>query len=550
MLVEVFKALLLTSVIGTVLVAVLMLLRPVTKKFFSAGWHYYMWLAVLLVMVLPVKFDLPEEIQFFKEHEAVAEDWSNAYANEHVYTIIWQYIEDEVPVNEESVGYSVSGIIAFAEWVKSKADMISFTWLIVAVVLFAVKVAGYILFKYKLIRNSDEFLCPEINAFTKRNIIVKKSPLINSPIMIGVLRPMLVLPCMELTKDQLRNILSHEMTHFKRHDIAVKWFITLAKCVHWFNPMVYIIVKQISLWCEISCDIAAVERMDNEGKRSYIDTILAFISTGRSKNIPLTTGMLSSKEMLKRRFLMIKNKSIISKKAKIVSGILATALLVGTLGVSGVLANDVLDGETTEVAEYSYTEAEIIKESIAATTDADVVYEAGNAEEVQVGSVMNNEAGEYSGEFSYTYTNGTMTVDTAADDKVETKETEIIWPCASSGNITATFATRVNPVTGEIFTHNGIDVAVKTGTEIVAAIGGKVTLAGWDGSYGYNVVISDGDTEIRYAHLSEILVEKGDNVAAGQLVAKSGNTGNSTGPHLHFELKIDGQNVDPSLYVK
>ena len=65
MLVEVFKALLLTSVIGTVLVAVLMLLRPVTKKFFSAGWHYYMWLAVLLVMVLPVKFDLPEEIQFF-----------------------------------------------------------------------------------------------------------------------------------------------------------------------------------------------------------------------------------------------------------------------------------------------------------------------------------------------------------------------------------------------------------------------------------------------------------------------------------------------------
>lgn len=247
---------------------------------------------------------------------------------------------------------------------------------------------------------------------------------------------------------------------------------------------------------------------------------------------------------------MIKNKSIISKKAKIVSGILATALLVGTLGVSGVLANDVLDGETTEVAEDSYTEAEIIKESIAATTDADVVYEAGNAEEVQVGSVMNNEAGEYSGEFSYTYTNGTMTVDTAADDKVETKETEIIWPCASSGNITATFATRVNPVTGEIFTHNGIDVAVKTGTEIVAAIGGKVTLAGWDGSYGYNVVISDGDTEIRYAHLSEILVEKGDNVAAGQLVAKSGNTGNSTGPHLHFELKIDGQNVDPSLYVK
>lgn len=551
MLTEIFKALLLTSVIGTALAAVLMLFRPIVKKYFSAGWYYYMWLAVLLFMVLPVKFGLPEEVKLFGQYEVAADNRGNMYTDKDVYKIIWQYTENEAPVSEAEPGSLVSTAAALAE---SKLHIISRAWFIVMVVLLVAKVAGYIQFRCKLTKNSVKFLCPEIRAFTKRNIIVKKSSLIHSPIMMGVLRPMLVLPNVELTAEQLGNVLAHEMTHFKRHDILCKWFAALVKCVHWYNPMVYFVAKQANLWCEISCDLAVVERMDKEEKRCYIYTILALISTGKSKNIPLTTGMLGSKETLKRRFLMIKDKGVISKKIKLASGVLAAVILIGTLGVSGVMANDILDGETTKMAEGSYVKAEAevetktTQETVPAALEADVVYEFENAEEVQVGIVMSNEAGEESGEVSYIYTDGTVTSDTAAVD--DTDDIEIIWPCPSSEIITATFATRVHPLTGKMYTHSGIDVAVNTGAEIVAAISGKVTLAGWDRDYGYSVVISDGDTEIRYAHLSEILVEKGENVTTGQLVAKSGNTGNSTGPHLHFELKVAGQNVDPSLYAK
>lgn len=248
---------------------------------------------------------------------------------------------------------------------------------------------------------------------------------------------------------------------------------------------------------------------------------------------------------------MIKNKSGISKRFKLVSGVVAAALMVGTIGVSGVMANDILDAETTEAAKGSYVEAEGKNETVSKTTAADVVYKTDNAEDVQVELSVNGEIKDYSGEVNYTYTNGTMTTDTASD-KTEVKEAEpeVIWPCPSSDKITAAFVTRVHPVTGETSSHNGIDIGVKTGTEVMAAISGKVTLAGWDGSNGYSVVISNGDAQVMYAHLSEILVEKGDTVTAGQLVAKSGNTGMSTGPHLHFELRIDGENVDPSLYVK
>lgn len=97
--------------------------------------------------------------------------------------------------------------------------------------------------------------------------------------------------------------------------------------------------------------------------------------------------------------------------------------------------------------------------------------------------------------------------------------------------------------------HSGIDLAVPVGTKVAAAKGGQVSFAGWGNGYGYRVVIDHDDgTQTTYNHLSDIGVKVGDKVRAGSTVALSGNTGNSTGPHLHFEVKADGRYVDPSLY--
>lgn len=100
-------------------------------------------------------------------------------------------------------------------------------------------------------------------------------------------------------------------------------------------------------------------------------------------------------------------------------------------------------------------------------------------------------------------------------------------------------------------THKGIDFAHPTGTNIYASASGTVTFSGWNsGGYGYLVIISHGNgVQTYYAHNSKLLCSVGQNVSQGQLIAKSGNTGRSTGPHLHFEIRINGVAYNPALYL-
>lgn len=118
----------------------------------------------------------------------------------------------------------------------------------------------------------------------------------------------------------------------------------------------------------------------------------------------------------------------------------------------------------------------------------------------------------------------------------------MVWPL--SGLITSRYGYRQLRVSGSNF-HTGLDIDGDTGDPIVAAVGGTVTFSGWRGGYGYLVVVTQDNVDYYYAHASELLVQEGDTVVAGQLIARVGNTGNSTGSHLHFEVRVDGQPVDP-----
>jgi len=124
-----------------------------------------------------------------------------------------------------------------------------------------------------------------------------------------------------------------------------------------------------------------------------------------------------------------------------------------------------------------------------------------------------------------------------------------IWPSNDSNYITSFFGTRVHPITGEVHHHTGIDIGAAYGTEVLAAADGTVTLAGWNGEYGYCVIIDHGDgNKTLYAHMSLLDVSAGQTVTQGQTVGFVGSTGTSTGPHLHFETFVNGSRVDPLLY--
>ena len=95
-----------------------------------------------------------------------------------------------------------------------------------------------------------------------------------------------------------------------------------------------------------------------------------------------------------------------------------------------------------------------------------------------------------------------------------------------------------------------MDIAIPTGTDVLAADRGRVMISGWNGGYGYFIVIDHGNgLATAYAHNSRLLVKEGDLVTQGQVIAKSGSTGLSTGPHLHFEVRKDGVPVDPAGYL-
>lgn len=123
-----------------------------------------------------------------------------------------------------------------------------------------------------------------------------------------------------------------------------------------------------------------------------------------------------------------------------------------------------------------------------------------------------------------------------------------IWPI--SGFITSHFGNRPSPFTGRIEYHKGLDISAAIGTPIQASGNGKVTLAGKDGAYGNCVVLQHGSgLTTRYAHMSTVDVSVGQNVRRGQIIGYVGSTGRSSGPHLHYEVKVNGMNVDPLRYI-
>ncbi len=118
------------------------------------------------------------------------------------------------------------------------------------------------------------------------------------------------------------------------------------------------------------------------------------------------------------------------------------------------------------------------------------------------------------------------------------------------GAIRSGFGPRVHPIYGNVRMHNGVDMAGGSGSTIVACRGGTVVLAGSNGGYGNTVVIDHGGgMATLYAHQSSLAVRIGDQVGAGQVIGYVGSTGASTGPHLHFEVRISGNPVDPAAYL-
>ena len=340
---ELFKAILITSLAGSALAVVIRLLRPITKKLFGYSWHYYIWLCVLFVMLMPVRFNVnttsapniaTQTVQ--TQQEAVSEQPETT-----------ENIVQTAPIQKPQLLQKAT--VIWDRIIYNRMNILAYVWLIGAIALMLLNVVRYVRLNIKIRKNGEVISCPETRAYTDRKINVRVWENVASPFMTGVFRPTLILPKTELSEEQLHNILRHEMTHFKRHDILYKWFAEFVKCVHWFNPMAWYVSKQIAAECEISCDMAVTKNMTGSEEMSYVSTILSLLPTGKSKQLPLTTQMASSKKFLKRRFVMIKNKKTTSRFMSVLSAVIAVVMLSTTVFASGLLSDLTTDDYTIEI---------------------------------------------------------------------------------------------------------------------------------------------------------------------------------------------------------
>lgn len=507
-------------VLAVMLMRILLMRAP---KVFS----YLLWLIVLIRLICPVlpeaKFGLIpdagqtygnyEEIQYGSMPERVQtketepdvfsdkEPGINAAAGTDRAAVIPDNTERAMPFRVEIQDTHLMGMAVI--------------WACVAFALISYTVISYMIFMHRI---ADK----EVAA----------------PFVAGLLHPVIYLPKgLEGIQEQL--VRAHEEVHIERLDYLIKPAAFLVCCIHWFNPLVWVSFFLMEKDMESSCDEAVIRKIGYDRRKDYANTLLGLSESRRWKaGYPIAFGENHVKSRIKGVMKMKKAGSRI-----MAAGVLLVLLAAVLLLVKQPAENEVVLPEEKIAVQTFPEDFSMIPEHEA---DFYLYQPNEDSQELQSFSAGNQET-------DMNYNPG------RERDQYEVlllPQTEdafnalgILFSLPVEGaRISDTFGSRVNPVTQEIRFHLGIDFAAEEGTPITAAADGTVVKAGNDTVCGnYVVLLHENGDATYYSHCSDIMAEEGEWVARGEQIAAVGNTGNSTGPHLHFAVSRNGIYIEPEF---
>lgn len=469
---------------GSVLIGVLLVIRPLLRRRLRHSGQYYLWLVPLVRLLLPVfpAIGLPESVG-----QALPEAISDG--------VLWPRAPDMALAgpNRQAAGLDLLSLLP---------ELLVILWGTVAIVLALRAVWRYVRCLRALERESRpagecaqavyEDACRMLGVTRLPRLLV--CPGLRSPMQAGLIRPMVLLPDENSGEDVLRAALLHELTHYRRLDLCYKWLAEAAVCVHWFNPLVYILRRELSRECELSCDESVLGRLDESGRRVYGASLLALARpvSGPTKN-NMTLAMSRDGEQLKERLYAIMK---FESKGKLT--VAAAVSVAAALCLCGVMAGAYAADLTGQAEESKQPEMLVISEPL----------------------VTGEQTGAAGEELTSPLDGDTLTV-------------------------TMPFGTRIHPITGETTSHDGLDIQAESGASVYAPRSGKVLESTFNQEYGNYVVIGWDGGEVLFAHMSACAVAEGDQVTQGQNVGYVGQTGMATGPHLHVEIRLDGELADP-----
>ncbi len=361
---EFIKILLSLSVSGALLLLLILGLKPLYKNKFSKRWQYYIWIVVALRFLLPFTPDTTIVGSLFEKFDTAA------ITNEIP-------TSPNVPVPADTGNSKAEPIQTNREITTAamrepfnKYVCLFFIWSALALVLFVRKVTVYQGFiQYIKAGNKEVSDIKILNLLSdceeklniKTRVELSCNPLIASPMLIGFFRPRIILPVGEWEDKELSYIFVHELIHYKQRDMFYKWLIQIVVCVHWFNPFVYLLEKEVNKSCELSCDEKVIAVLDDKGKREYGDTLISFLKSNNLYKSSLASVTLTEgAEQLKERLGAIMK---FRKKSKVITAITAifTVIVCVCFFVTGAyaapsVANDMKTWKDSEILNEILTE--------------------------------------------------------------------------------------------------------------------------------------------------------------------------------------------------
>ena len=287
----------------SVLALVLMALTPLLAKRYAAKWIYYAWLVVAAGLVIPFRFHFQTV-------------WIRADA---VPSPLWQALPGNVGSAAAAAQMvTVSEGPPAVPWVQ----IIGAVWLAGAAAFLLYHGLRHARFLRMVKRWGEQAGSPRIPAVLEniksdmgiaRPIGFRICPFVSSPMMIGFRDPVILLPRSDFSAGELPYLLRHELVHFKRKDLWFKSLVLLATAIHWFNPVVYLMAKAVSLQCEISCDAEVVDGTGLEGRRRYSETILGAVRRQPKLQTAFSTNFYGGKQGMRKRIFSIMD----TKKKKV-----------------------------------------------------------------------------------------------------------------------------------------------------------------------------------------------------------------------------------------
>ena len=339
----VLKIFLSMSFSGSLLILALLFGKQFLKNKISRQWQYYIWLVVVLRLLLP----FGTEVSLMgKAYQAVDQAISQTAPLPP---------QQQPPLNVPGSNLAPAvGAEHHNETVSSPADDVTtahplqdigvllinqiwLVWLVAALGLLIRKITIYQGFMRYIkagltpvsdIERLDELSIVAEQSGIKKPIELCVNPLVSSPLLIGFFRPCIVLPSADIPEKDFRYIILHELTHYKRRDMFYKWLVQITVCLHWFNPLVYLMSREITKACEFSCDEAVLAKMGSSNAQDYGKTLLdAMAAVGRYKENLGAVTLSENKQLLKERLGAIMKFEKKSKAIRLLTGMLTLCII-------------------------------------------------------------------------------------------------------------------------------------------------------------------------------------------------------------------------------